>query len=89
MDGCCHQSEKVSGACAGRMTCKVRCDFKIITDVLSRVSLVTLNIWTSSICSPKSLYKKTSNEILGELKAAFKTGESKVLRPLSVLPSLL
>ena len=43
------------------MTCKVRRDFKIITDVLSRVSLVTSNIRGSSICSPKSLYKKTSN----------------------------
>ena len=71
------------------MTCKVRRDFKIITDVLSRVSLVTLNIRGSWICSPKSLYKKTSNEILRELKAAFRTGESKVPRPLSVLPSLL
>ena len=76
-------------ACAGRKTSKVRHDFKVITDVLSRVSLVTSNIWGSSIYSPKSLYKKTSNEILGELKAAFKTGESTVPRPLSVLPSLL
>ena len=49
---------------AGRMICKVRRDFKIITDVLSRVSLVTSNIRESSICSPKSLYKQTSNEIL-------------------------
>ena len=71
------------------MICKVRRDFKIITDVLSRVSLVTSNIRGSSICSPKSLYKKTSNEILRELKAAFKIGESKVPRPLSVLSSLL
>ena len=74
---------------AGRMTCKVGRDFKIITDVLSRVLLVTSNIRGSPICSTKSLYKKTSNEILRELKAAFKTGESKVSRPLSVLPSLL
>ncbi len=66
------------------MTCKVRRDFKIITDVSSRVSLVTSNIRASSICSPKSLYQKISNEILRELKAAFKTGESKVPRPLSV-----
>ena len=51
---------------AGRMTCKVRRDFKIIPDVLSRVSLVTSNIQRSSICSPKSLYNKTSNEILAE-----------------------
>ena len=71
------------------MTCKVRRDFKIITDVLSRVSLVTSNIRGFPICSPKSLYKKTSNEILRELKAAFKTGESKVPRPLSTLLSLL
>ena len=56
------------------MTCKVRRDFKIITDVISRVSLVTSNIRGSSICSPKSLYKKTSNEILAELKAVVKTG---------------
>ena len=63
---------------AGRMTCKVRRDFKIITDVLSRVSLVTSNIRGSSICSPKSLYKKTSNEILAELKAVVKTGALKV-----------
>ena len=60
------------------MTCKVRCDFKIITDVLSRVSLVTSNIQGSSICSPKSLYKKASNEILAELKAVVKTGALKV-----------
>ena len=55
------------------MTCKVRRDFKIITDVISRVSLVT-----SSICSPESLYKKTSNEILAELRAVVKTGALKV-----------
>ena len=41
------------------------------------VSLVTSNIRGSSICSPKSLYKKTSREILAELKAAFETGASK------------
>ena len=70
----------------GRMTCKVRRDFKIITDVLSRVSLVTSNIQGSLICSPKSLYKKTSNEILGELKAAVKTGALKVPRPQPILP---
>ena len=63
---------------AGRRTCKVRRDFKIITDVLSRVSLVTSNIRGSSICSPKSLYKKTINEILGLLKAVVKTGALKV-----------
>ena len=60
------------------MTCKVRRDFKIITDVSSCVSLVTSNIRGSSICSPKSLYKKTSNEILAELKAVDKTGALKV-----------
>ena len=43
----------------------------------------------SLICSPKSLHKKTSQEILRELKAAFKTGTSKVPRPRPVLPSLL
>ena len=48
---------------AGRMTCKVRRDFNIITDVSSHVSLVTSNIRGSSICPPKSLHKKTSNEI--------------------------
>ena len=53
------------------------------------VSLVTSNIRGSLICSPKSLYKKTSHEILAELKAVFKTGTSKVLRPRPVLPSLL
>ena len=63
---------------AGRMTCKVRSDFEIITDVSSRVSLVTSNFRGSSICSPKSLCKKTSNEILGELKAVVKTGALKV-----------
>ena len=63
---------------ADRMTCKVRRDFKRITDVLSRVSLVTSNIRGSSSCSPKSLYKKISNEILAELKAVVKTGASKV-----------
>ena len=71
------------------MTCKVIRDFKIITDELSRISLVASNIRGSSICSPKSLYRKTSNEILAELKAAFKTGESKVPRLRPVLPSLL
>ena len=60
------------------MTCKVRRDFKIITDVISRVSLVTSNIRGSSICSPKSLYKKASNEILAELTAMVKTGALKV-----------
>ena len=60
------------------MTCKVRRDFKIITDVLSHVSLATSNIRASSICSPKSLYKKRSNEILTELKAVVKTGALKV-----------
>ena len=63
---------------AGRMTGKVRRDFKIITDVRSCVSLVTSNIRESSICSPKSLYKKTSNEILAELKVVVKTGALKV-----------
>ena len=53
------------------------------------VSLVISNIRGSSICSPKSLYKKTSREILAELKAAFKTGASKFPRPRPVLPSLL
>ena len=59
------------------MTSEVRRDFKIITDVLSCVSLVTSNIRGSSICSPKSLFKKASNEILGELKAVVKTGALK------------
>ena len=56
------------------MTCKVRRDFKIITDVLSRVSLVTSNIRGSSICSPKSLYKKTSNAILGRVEGSCQNG---------------
>ena len=60
------------------MTCKVRRDFKIITDVSSRVSLVTSSIRGSPICSLKSLYKKTSNEILAELKEVVKTGALKV-----------
>ena len=67
------------------MTCKVRRDFKIITDVISRVSLVTSNIRESSICSTKSLYKKTSNEIFAELKAVVKTGALKVLETRPVL----
>ena len=50
---------------------------------------MTANFRGYSIYSPKSLYKKTSNGILRGLKAAFKTGESKVPRPLSVLPSLI
>ena len=33
------------------------------------------------ICSPKSLYKKTSQEIKGDLKAVVKTGALKVPRP--------
>ena len=60
-----------------------------IITCFTTVSLVTWNIRGSSICSQKSLYKKTSQEILAELKAAFKTGESKVPRPRHVLPSLL
>ena len=40
----------------------------------------------SSICSQKSQYKKTSQEILAELKAVVKTGALKVPRPRSVLP---
>ena len=71
---------------AGRMTCKVRRDFEIITDVSSRVSLAISNFRGSSICSPKSLYKKTSNEILGELKAVVKTGALKVPEARPVLP---
>ena len=39
---------------------------------------MTSNIRRSSICSPKSLSKKTSNEILAELKAVVKTGALKV-----------
>ena len=39
---------------------------------------MTSNIRKSSICFPKSLYKKTSNEILAELKAVVKTGALKV-----------
>ena len=38
-----------------------------------------IDIRESSICSPKSLYKKTSQEILGELKAAFKTASTNLL----------
>ena len=76
-------SENITNlACAGRMNCKVRQDFKIISHELSRVLrvlLVTSNIMESSISSSKSLYKKTSQEILAELKAGFKTGVSKVL----------
>ena len=39
---------------------------------------MTLNVRGSSIRSPKSLYKKTGNEILAELKAVVKTGALKV-----------
>ena len=46
---------------------------------------MTSNIRGSSICSPKSLYKKISNEILTELKAVVKTGTLKVPRPRPVL----
>ena len=60
------------------MTSKVRRDFEIITDVSSCISLVTSNFRGSSICSTKSLYKKTSNEILTELEAVVKTGALKV-----------
>ena len=60
------------------MICNVRRDFDIITDVSSRVSLVTSNFRGSSICFPKYLYKKTSNEILAELKAVVKTSALKV-----------
>ena len=50
------------------------------------VSLVISNIRGSSICSPKSPYKKTSQEILAELKAVVKTGALKVQRPRPILP---
>ena len=60
------------------MTCKVGRDFEIITDVSSRVSLVTSNVRGSSIRSPKSIDKKTGNEILAELKEVVKTGALKV-----------
>ena len=70
-DGRCRQSRL---ARAGRMTCKVRRDFKIITDVSSCVSLVTSNIRGSLICSLKSLYKKTSNEILGRVEGSCQNG---------------
>ena len=65
---------------AGRMPRKVRRDFKITTDVISRVSLVTSYIHESSTCSPKSLYKKTSNEILAVMRVegSIKTGALKV-----------
>ena len=62
------------------MTCKVGHDFEIITDLSSRVSLVTSNVRGSSIRSPKSLYKKTGNEILAELKAVVKTSALRFLK---------
>ena len=80
----CHETS----AC-GQNDRQVRRDFKIIIYELSRVSLVTSNFRGSSICSPKSIYKKTSNEILAELKAAFKRNKSKFPRPRPVVPSLL
>ena len=46
----------------------------------------TGDIEHSRICSPKSLYKKTSHEILAELKAVVKTGVLKVPRPRPVQP---
>ena len=74
------------------MTCKVRRNLRIITDELSRVSR-QFHWWHRTFgvfdLFPKTLYKKTSQEILGELKAAFKTGESKVPRLRPVLTSLL
>ena len=48
--------------------------------------MVISNIRGSSICSPKSLYKKTRQEILGKLKAVVKTGALKVPSPQPVLP---
>ena len=48
---------------------------------------MTSNIRGSSICSPKSLYKKTSQEILAELKAVVKTCALKVPRPEPSYPS--
>ena len=56
------------------MTCKVRRDFEIITDVSSKVSLVTSNVRGSLIRSPKSLYKKTGNEILQSWRQLSKRG---------------
>ena len=66
---------RLARAC--RMTGKVRRDFEIITDVSSRFSQVTTNVRGSSIRSPKSLYKKTGNEILADLKALVKMGALK------------
>ena len=47
---------------------------------------MTSNFRGSSICSPKSLYKKTSNEILAELKAVVKTGALNVPEARPVIP---
>ena len=75
------------------MTCKLKRDFKIITDELSRVSR-QFHWWHRTFgdlrCVPQNLYiRKQVRRFLGELKVAFKTGESKVPRPLPVLLSLL
>ena len=75
------------------MTCKVRHDFKIITDELSRVSR-QFHWWHRIFGDlrfvPQNLYiRKQVRRFWAELKAAFKTGASKVLRPRPVLPSLL
>ena len=64
-------------------------NYHVFHNSFTTVSLVTSTIRQSSIYSWKSLYKKTSQKILRELKASFKTGASKVPRPRPVLPSLL
>ena len=70
------------------MTCKVRRDFKIITDELSRVSR-KFHWWHRTFADLRFVPQNLYYDILAELKAAFKTGESKVPRPRPVLPSLL
>ena len=60
-----------------------------IITFFTTVSLVTSNNLGSSICSSKSLYKKTSQEILADLKAGFKgSGDPKQSYPACYDPTV-
>ena len=64
-------------------------NYHVFHDSFTIVSLVTSNNRGSSICFPKFVYKKTSQEILESWRQLSKQARQKVPRPRPVLPSLL